>query len=335
MDFIQIAESRQHAAEFQRHAGNAAGVLHVAFLDLDLVLRIHRHHEVAGKVRIDAGGHGQLGFAEVETAAAGTDFVPAGNEASDLVSGRIALQVAELAAQDQRDGRIEGVRRSRRGRCRRGGGSRGRMLLRLLEALLELADARLVAVFELFYFLADFPDFRIVRADGGNGYDKGGANRGRQGGLPEHVNLLWTKKISAPRQSRGRQRRRSEEKRRSAAVEGGKRARAEHIVRLRCLREYEFEGETRTGTLVGATPEIFSKLTHLSHSFEWASCSFAGGSLPRWEIAWRVRRLLREEQQQDQQGIQGRDSVSWSGWSGRQCSAVRAVSPTSAFGCRS
>src|SRR5258706_607913 len=35
----------------------------------------------------------------------------------------------------------------------------------------------------------------------------------------------------------------------------------------------------------GAAPEIFSKLTHLSHSFEWASCSFAGGSLPRWEIA--------------------------------------------------
>ena len=99
------------------------------------------------------------------------------------------------------------------------------MLLRLLEALLELANARLIAVFEVFYFIANFLDFSIVRADGRNGCDKSSADGGCQGDLPEHENLLWTKKNNAPRQSHGRQRRRSEEKRRCAAMESGNRPR--------------------------------------------------------------------------------------------------------------
>jgi len=76
-----------------------------------------------------------------------------------------------------------------------------------------------------------------------------------------------------------------------------------------------------------STPEIFSKLTHLPHSFEWASCSFAGGSLPRCEIACayaaccansssRISRLLRMR-------------CSFMGMGGMQCSADRMVSPTS------
>jgi hypothetical protein len=60
----------------------------------------------------------------------------------------------------------------------------------LLQALLQLADTRLIAFLEILYFIADFLDFRVVCGDGRQGRGKGSADGGRQGELPEHEKLL-------------------------------------------------------------------------------------------------------------------------------------------------
>ena len=91
MNFIEITESGQKAAELERGAGNEAGVLDEGFFDLDFVFRRDCRDEYAGKVRVDVGRDGQFGFAEIETAAARTDFVAARNETADLVGARIAF----------------------------------------------------------------------------------------------------------------------------------------------------------------------------------------------------------------------------------------------------
>src|SRR5882724_1980568 len=177
------------------------------------------------------------------------------------------------------------------------------MLLRLLEALLELANARLIAVFEVFYFIANFLDFRIVRADGRNGCDKGSADGGCQGDFPEHENLLWTKKIDTPRQGRGRQRRRSEEKRGSAAVERGNRARTEDIVRRQRLRKDKVQ-RSKDGDAGGRHTGDLFEADALVAQFRMSESLLRRRFLAQMGNCMRVSRLLCEKQQQDQQAVQ-------------------------------
>jgi len=106
---------------------------------------------------------------------------------------------------------LKAFRRSRRGLCRRRG--RGRTLLRLLEALLELADAGFVTLLEVFYFTADILDSASSAPMAEQGRQKQRRRRCQVTFL--NMSISQDEKINAPRQGRRRQRRRSEENRRA------------------------------------------------------------------------------------------------------------------------
>jgi hypothetical protein len=145
---IEVAGRRQEAPALERESGRQRGRTEVRLLHRDLVVARHRCGQIAVEIRVDAGRQCELRFAQAEVALAGSDLAAVRHEAGNRVVGRIARQVGIGAAEDDRDGRVEGGgaaaadprcrRRLHRRRClRRGVGRR----LQLCDALLQGSDA--------------------------------------------------------------------------------------------------------------------------------------------------------------------------------------------------